>query len=176
MLNTPPPGYVRIGRLGKSFKVAGGVRLWLDAEGLGDRLDELGRLYVLGLGDTRIRAHETVSGSLVVYFEGVRDRTVARSLVNAEVWAETADLDDALIAAIDEPTEDELLIGLPVTLDGVRVGEVRDAELTGANQFVEAALDDGATVLLPLAAPYVSLGPQGVDLVDPPPGLLDPDA
>ena len=90
--------------------------------------------------------------------------------------AETADLDDALIAAIDEPTEDELLIGLPVTLDGVRVGEVTDAELTGANQFVEAALDDGATVLLPLAAPYVSLGPQGVDLVDPPPGLLDPDA
>lgn len=172
MRRTPPDGYVRIGRLGKSFKVAGGVRLWLDSEAAEDRLDDLGMLFVVGLGESRIRSHETVSGSLVVYLEGVRDRTVARSLVNAEVWAEKAGISAETIAALEEPPDDELLIGLAVTLDGVRVGEIVDAELSGANQFVAVGLDDGTQVLLPLAAPYVSLGPDGVDLVDPPPGLL----
>ncbi|HZJ10421.1 MAG TPA: hypothetical protein VFD39_12045 [Trueperaceae bacterium] len=176
MRRSPPDGYVRIGRLGKSFKVAGGVRLWLESEGAGASLDAFGRLFVSGLGETRIRAHEIVSGSAVVYLEGVRDRTVARSLVNAEVWADTTEMDEHTLELLEEPADEELLIGLDVTLDGQRVGEVVEAVLGGANQYVEIALDDGPKVLLPLAAPYVSVGPAGIDLVDPPRGLLGPDA
>jgi len=176
MRSAPPSGYIRIGRLGKSFKLAGGVRLWLESADAAGRLDELGRLFVAGFGDTRLRDHEVVSGSLVVYLEGVRDRTAARSLVNAEVWAETSGLTSDTLELLEEPAEDVLLVGLDVRLAGARVGQITGAELAGTNQFVEAALDEGGTVLLPLAAPYVSLGPDGLDLVDPPPGLLDTDS
>lgn len=174
MRRSPPDGYVHIGRLGKSFKVAGGVRLWLDAEAVVDRLEDFDRLYVAGLGETRIRAHETVSGALIIHLEGVRDRTVARSLVNAEVWADTTGLEQATIDLLDEPEDEELIVGLAVSLTGKRVGEVIEAHLEGANQYVEVLLDDGSHVLLPLAAPYVVLSASGVDLVDPPADLLGP--
>lgn len=176
MRRSPPDGFVLIGRLGRSFKVAGGVRLRLDSPALEADLDALGRLFVSGLGETRIRASETVSGSLVVYLEGVRDRTVARSLVNAEVWADASTLAERTLELLEEPADEELLIGLDVTVDGRRVGEVVEAVLGGANQYVEIRLEDDSTALLPLAAPYVSIGPAGIDLVDPPPGLLGPGA
>ncbi|HLU83246.1 MAG TPA: hypothetical protein VKZ43_07560, partial [Trueperaceae bacterium] len=68
MTRLPPVGYVRIGRLGKSFQLSGGVRLRLDnveqlqsqypaAEASRSRttedmlLDSLGRLFVPGLGE-----------------------------------------------------------------------------------------------------------------------------
>lgn len=172
MRRSPPDGYVRIGRLGRSFKVAGAIRLWLDVPDVGEHLDAFDRLFVTGLGETRVRAHETVSGALVVNLEGVRDRTVARSLVNAEVWAETSGLDPEIIDLLEQPDDEATLIGLTVSLAGARLGEVIDASLEGPNQYVEALLDDGSTVLLPLAAPYVTLSPDGVDLVEPPPGLL----
>lgn len=174
MRRSPPEDYVRIGRLGRSFKVAGGVRLWLDAAGTSDSVEQFGRLYVVGLGETRIRDHEVVSGSLVVYLEGVRDRTVARSLVNAEVWADATELDQATLDALAEPEDEDLLIGLPVRTAGQRIGEVVEANLGEANQYVEVRLDEGAKVLIPLAAPYVTLAADGIELSDPPAGLLEP--
>lgn len=190
MTRLPPVGYVRIGRLGKSFQLSGGVRLRLDnveqlqsqypaAEASRSRttedmlLDSLGRLFVPGLGETRLRDYEFVSGATVVYLEGVRDRTVARSLVNAEVWAAQADVPAALVEELTAPSPEEALVGLDVTVDGARVGKVSAAHLGGANDYIEAVLDSGATALIPLTAPYVTLSEAGVALVDAPPGLLD---
>jgi len=190
MTRLPPAGYVRIGRLGRSFKLSGGVRLHLDNSGLlGDPadaeadpteshptgrglLDALGRLFVPGLGDTRLRDHEVVSGSTVVYLEGVRDRTTARNLVNAEVWADSGDVPPALIEELTAPTPEEELVGLPVSVDGAPVGSVSAAHLGGGNDYVAVELDAGGTVLLPLVAPYVTVSDSGIDLSDPPPGLL----
>ena len=190
MTRLPPVGYVRIGRLGKSFQLSGGVRLRLDnveqlqsqypaAEASRSRttedmlLDSLGRLFVPGLGETRLRDYEFVSGATVVYLEGVRDRTVARSLVNAEVWAAQADVPAALVEELTAPSPEEALVGLDVTVDGARVGKISAAHLGGANDYIEAVLDSGATALIPLTAPYVTLNEAGVALVDAPPGLLD---
>lgn len=191
MTRRPPAGYVKIGRLGRSFKLAGGVRLHLDNAYLLDSyqdenratdgddpvdldaLDALGRLFVTGLGDTRLRDHEIVSGSLIAYLEGVRDRTVARSLVNAEVWAELSDLPDDLVADLTAPSPEEELVGLTVTVDGIRVGSVSAAHVGSANDYVEVDLDDGGAVLLPLVAPYVTVSSASVALIDPPAGLFD---
>lgn len=190
MTRRPPADYVCIGRLGRSFKLSGGVRLRLDNADqfvapdspLDDNdaqhskdlvLASLGRLFVPGLGETRLRGHEFVSGSTVVYLEGVRDRTVARSLVNAEVWAARADVPAELVEELTAPSPAETLIGAAVTVDGVRVGTVSAAHLGGSNDYVEALLDSGVTVLLPLTAPYVTVNEAGVALVDAPPGLLD---
>jgi len=170
---TPPDGYVPIGRLGRSFKVAGGVRLWLDSPAAEQSLDSFERLFVTGLGDTRLRSHESVSGSLVVYLEGVRDRTVARSLVNAEVWADASGLPADTLQALEEPADEDLLIGAAVYLDGRAIGTVVEANLSGENDFVEVQLEDERLVLVPLVAPYVSLDADGIHLSDPPPGLLD---
>jgi ribosomal 30S subunit maturation factor RimM len=189
MIRRPPAGYVRIGRLGRSFKLSGGVRLHLDNSGAlgaesdediqqptdptgGALLDALGRLFVPGLGDTRLRDHETVSGSIIVYLEGVRDRTAARNLVNAEVWADVAEVPAAVIDELTAPTAEEELVGLPVTVDGAALGSVGTAHLGGANDYVEVVLAAGGTVLVPLAAPYVTVSESGIDLQDPPPGLL----
>ena len=182
MTRRPPAGYVKLGRLGRSFKLSGGVRLHLDnaylldesEQDMGtDALDALGRLFVAGLGETRLRDHEYVSGSVVIYLEGVRDRTVARSLVNAEVWAETSDLPPGLEAELTAPSPEDELVGLAVTLNGVKIGTVGAATLGTVNDYVEAHLDAGGTALLPLTAPYVLVTEDGVKLTDPPDGLFD---
>src|SRR5690606_12460066 len=111
--------------------------------------------------------------SPVVYLEGVRERTVARSLVHAEVWAAQAYVPADLVEELTAPTTQEAQDGLAVTVDGAPVGKVSAAHLGGANDYIEALLDSGATVLVPLTAPYVTLSEAGVALVDAPPGLLD---
>lgn len=191
MTRRPPSGYVRIGRLGRSFQLSGGVRLHLDNPDLlatpadddidtverdpaGDALlDALGRLFVPGLGDTRLRDHESVSGSTIVYLEGVRDRTIARNLVNAEVWADLSDVPATVVEELTAPTEEESLVGLDVRVDGDLIGTVGTAHLGGSNDYVEVALATGGAVLLPLAAPYVTVSEAGIEVTDPPPGLLD---
>ena len=189
MTRRPPAGYVRIGRLGRSFKLAGGMRLHLDNTGAyddhqedlnsngsqaaeGSVLDSLGRLFVPGLGDTRVRDNEIVSGATVIYLEGVRDRTAARALVNAEVWADVSDAPADVIDNLTSPSDEESLVGVPVSVDGVPIGSVAIAHLGGSNDYVEVDLTAGGTVLLPLTAPYVTVGESSIELRDPPPGLL----
>ncbi|HET8984206.1 MAG TPA: hypothetical protein VFN03_00480, partial [Trueperaceae bacterium] len=139
----------------------------------GALLDALGRLFVPGLGDTKLRDHETVSGSTIVYLEGVRDRTAARNLVNAEVWADAGEVPAEVVEVLTAPTAEEGLVGLPVTVDGDHFGTVGTAHLGGANDYVEVVRAAGGAVLLPLTAPYVTVSESGIDLRDPPPGLLD---
>ncbi len=175
--SSPPAGYVRVGRLGRSFKLDGGVRLIVEA-GLGG--DELGALlssdpplFVTGLGATRLRRAEERSGDVVVHLEGVRDRETARSLVNSGVWADASCLPGDLAERVAEPTLGEALEGLPVLVDGARVGAVAAAHVDHANPYVEVALGRGGSALVPLVAPYVAVTPEAVELTDPPPGLLE---
>lgn len=186
----PPEGYLRLGRLGRTFQLEGALRLALDAavsyegedgaEPVGVRvLQGAGQLFVTGLGHARVRELFPSGGSLMLKLEGVRDRTAAQRLVNATVWVDpaalAAGLAEELAAEIAAGDEEERLVGLPVLVDGARVGEVSGAQLDGPNPLVEVALDEGAArALLPLEAPYVALTEAGVELTDPPAGLLGP--
>ena len=170
---TPPDDYVRVGRLGKSFKLDGGVRLLMEAElddvELETLLDSRPRMFVAGLGETRLRGSDTRTGTLVVLFEGVRDRTAARALVNAPVWVNADDLTEDVTA----PTAEESLASLPVVVDGETWGEVVAANLNGVNPLVEVRSASGVVSLVSLAAPYVQVTEDALLISSPPAGLLD---
>lgn len=174
---TPPDAYVRVGRLGKSFKLDGGVRLLMEAE-LDDEeletlLDGRPRMFVAGLGETRLRGADTRTGTLVVHFEGVRDRTAARALVNAPVWVNADDLTEDVLQAVTAPTAEESLASLPVVVDGEAWGEVVAANLNGVNPLVEVRSASGVVYLVSLAAPYVEVTEDALVISSPPAGLLD---
>lgn len=174
---TPPDAYVRVGRLGKSFKLDGGVRLLVEAELDDDELAALleskPRMFVVGLGETRLRGADTRTGSIVVLFEGVRDRTAARALVNAAVWVNGDDLPEEVLKAVTAPTTEESLAGFPVVVDGESWGEVVTANLGGVNPLVEVRSTSGVVSLVSLAAPYVEITEDALVLSSPPDGLLD---
>jgi 16S rRNA processing protein RimM len=124
---------------------------------------------------TRTRWH---SGHLLVTFDGVGDRDRAEQLRGTLLVVDSADLED-----IDDPDEfrDYQLIGLSVvTVDGEHVGEVSDVLHYGQDLLVVAGAGKrvGAEILVPFVAamvPQVDLE-AGRVVIDPPEGLLDPDA
>lgn len=171
---TAPAGYVRLGRIGKPFQLEGGIRFQPDADAAEEAARVAAEVFVTGIGVVRVRRARDVSGTLVLYLESVRDRDAAQALVHAEVWANEAELRADIAEALALAAEGEPLAGVVVRLGGARVGQVSASFLGGANDLVEVRLDAGGTVLIPLAAPYVRLGNDGIDLVEPPAGLLEP--
>ncbi|MDT3682677.1 MAG: hypothetical protein ROY82_09435 [Truepera sp.] len=185
-----PGDYLPLGDLGRTFQLEGALR-WhvpaaLESEGVpGPRslaarvVAAAGSLFVTGLGDARVRdLRYQKTGAPLLLLEGVRDRTTAQRLVNAEVWLNPAllpsELATELEEALAEPSEEEALVGLEVRLAGTLVGTVEDADLSGPNAIVVVALAAGGTCLLPLAAPYVEVTREpAIELTDPPLGLLD---
>lgn len=183
----PPPGYLALGLLGRTFQLEGALRWRLPVpltadpaeDDLLERAVRAGKsVYVRGLGEVHVRAlrFNAAAGTLLL-LEGVRDRTAAQRLVNAEVWIDPEKLPPSiaaeLAAAVATPSEEETLIGLPVLLDGVPVGSVIDADLGGPNAIAVVELIAGGSALVPLAAPYVTLEENGaIELRDPPAGLL----
>ncbi len=177
VLTTPPAEYLRLGRLGRSFKLDGGVRLHVEAELTDDELEALlatgARFFVTGLGETRLRGLDDRTGTLVLLLEGVRDRTAARALVNAAVYVHSQDLPEALGEALSAPSSEEALRGLPVVVDGRPWGEVSAAHLNAVNPYIEVRSESGSVSLVALAAPYVEVTEEAVVLTSPPEGLLD---
>ena len=67
----------------------------------------------------------------------------------------------------------ELLLELPVYLDGEPFGEVVDVISAGFQDLL-AILHEGEEYLVPLQADYVQIGEEGVSIKDAPEGLLEP--
>lgn len=141
-----------------------------DAEA--EALDELDTVFVTGYGPTRLRRVRWVAGAPVLYLEGVRDREAARRLTHAQVFGDEAAVARARTA---HPEEDRAaaLAGAPVWVDGAEVGRVRVVERGGPIDLARVRTATGEA-LVPLGAPYVRVTPAGLELVDPPEGLLDP--
>ncbi len=154
-----------------------------------------GRIFVAGLGNVRVRELYETGGSLLIKLEGVRERNAAQLLVNATLWVDPTllppELADELAAEVEAGSTEERLIGRPVLVDGQRVGEVSAAMLESPNPVVEVSLDPtgveapaddekarrpkkAAKPLVPLQAPYVEVTDLGIELTDPPTGLLEP--
>ena len=118
------------------------------------------------------------SGRLLVRFADVRDRTAAEALRGALLLVDSADLED-----LPDPDSyrDHELVGLTVVdSDGAAVGSVSDVLHHGQDLLVVAG--SGARAGAEILIPFVGAIVTEVDLearvvrVDPPAGLLDPEA
>ncbi len=165
---TPPEGYVFLGRLGKTFGLEGGIRFRAVGEAEETALKRLESLFVVGLGEKRLKELRMVSGQPVVYLAGAVTVESVKALVNSEVFAPRE--------ALPEPEEGEFyiddLIGLPVTVDGSPFGKVKDIFEAGL-QDVLVVEHDEREFLVPLQADYVELEEESVTITNPPEGLLD---
>jgi 16S rRNA processing protein RimM len=118
------------------------------------------------------------SGRLLVTFKGVDDRNGADDLRGVLLLVDSAELED-----VEDPDEfrDHQLIGLAVVApDGEHVGDVADVLHYGQDLLVVSGSGKraGAEIMIPFVSeivPEVDL-PAGVLRINPPPGLLDPEA
>ena len=174
----PPPGWLRLGRLGRPFQLHGALRLHGSgpaAEGVVLELARAGAtVWLSGAGPTRLREGRRVGGGVVVAFQGAYSPERARAHVHRELWAEPAAVAAARAAGGAEAEPDvvlELLEGAAVRVDGVAYGTVARV-VAGAQDLLLVDGPDGPR-WVPWAAPYVRWDGTVLDIDDPPPGLLD---
>ena len=129
-------------------------------------------------GPLTVAAARWHSGRLLVAFEGCPDRDAAETLRDTLLKIDSADLEPP---ADPEEFYDHDLIGLRVvTVAGEDVGTVADVLHHGQDLLVVdgTGARSGAEIMIPFVAalvPEVSLA-NGKLVVDPPPGLLDPES
>jgi 16S rRNA processing protein RimM len=129
-------------------------------------------------GPLTVAAVRWHSGRLLMSFAGISDRDQADALRGVLLVVESDELADS---GDPEDFRDYQLIGLAVlTTGGERVGKVADVLHHGQDLLVIEADGPraGAEILVPFVAalvPEVDV-PAGRLVIDPPPGLLDPDA
>lgn len=171
----PPAGWVRLARLGRPFQVRGALRAEpvspSAVEALRALARDLGPVWVDGMGATRLREARAVGGGLVLAVQGVYTPERARPLVHAHVWGDPGWLPEPDPDDDPDAVDVARLEGAPVTLDGAPYGRVAYV-LLGAQDLLAVDGPDGQR-LVPWEAPYVAWDGATVDLVDPPPGLLD---
>lgn len=124
-----------------------------------------------------VEAARDHSGRLLLRLKGIGDRAEADALRGTLFFVESDDLPPS-----EDPDEfyDHELEGLKVRLlDGTDVGIVREVLHSAAGELLSIRPTDGsrAEILVPFVAAIVtsvSLA-DGVVLIDPPEGLLDPE-
>ena len=167
-----PEDYVLLGTLGRTFQLEGGLRFYALGDAEEAAIKDLKRVFLEGVGELAITRVRPVGAQLILYFVGTTNPQTAQLLVNAEVYA-------AKDALPKTPTHYlDLLLELPVTVNGEPLGEVVDVIPAGGD-IGQDVLVVGAgvrEVLIPLQADYVSITEAGVTLTDPPEGLLELNA
>lgn len=128
-------------------------------------------------GPLTVSAARWHSGRLLVTFAGIDDRDQAEELRGVMLVVDSADLTDPGDA---DYVRDYQLVGLTVlTTTGEPVGKVTDVLHHGQDLLVIKGDGprSGAEILVPFVTPVVpEVDVAGGRLViDPPPGLLDPD-
>jgi 16S rRNA processing protein RimM len=118
------------------------------------------------------------SGRLLLHFAGFDNRDAAEDLRGITLVVDSDDLEDT--GDTDE-FRDYQLIGLTVlTAAGEQVGQVADILHSGQDLLVIKGDGSraGTEILVPFVAPLVPEVdvPAGRLVIDPPPGLLDPDS
>ena len=169
-----------VGRVGRPHGLRGEVIVEV-------RTDDPAQRFVAGAsldadpperGPLTVAAVRWHSGRLLVRFAGCEDRSAAEAL-RGTVLA----IDSDRLSPLADPEEfyDHDLIGLTViTVNGEQVGSVADVLHHGQDTLVIEGHGSrhGAEILVPFVAPIVpAVDVAGGRLViDPPPGLLDPEA
>lgn len=159
---------IEIGRIGKPYGMAGGLKFRGEAV-----VFDLDKVYLEGLGYRLIEEIEELGNELVVYLSGVQNRAEAERLAGLRVYADQDDL--------PELEEGEYyyfeLVGRPVFVDGKFFGEVVDVEDGVQDRLVIKARGtslraQSKTYLVPLQAPYVKIEADGI-YIEAIPGLFD---
>jgi 16S rRNA processing protein RimM len=169
-----------VGRIGRPHGIRGDVTVEVrtDDPELRFAAGSVLRTDPAASGPLTVEAARWHSGRLLVSFAGVADRDHADELRGLFLVVDSAELE-----AIGDPAEfrDYQLIGLAVqTTAGEHVGQVSDVLHHGQNLLVIAG--DGARAGAEILVPFVEALVPDVDVaagrlvIDPPPGLLDPDA
>jgi 16S rRNA processing protein RimM len=168
---------VTVGRIGRPHGIRGDVVVGVRTDepelrfAKGSRLDtdpaDLGPLTVAG--------SKWHSGELLIRFEGISDRDEA-----AELRGTWLTVDSATIAPPEDPDvfRDTDLVGLSVrTVGGTQVGTVHDVLHSGQDVLVIKSAA-GHEIMVPFVKPLVPEVdiPGGILTIDPPEGLLDPEA
>ncbi|MFC4126549.1 ribosome maturation factor RimM [Nocardia rhizosphaerae] len=125
--------------------------------------------------DYTVKSAREHSGRLLVFVDGVADRTAADALRGMLFVIDS----DSLPPSDDDSYYDHELEGLTVRLgDGTVVGEVTEVLHSAAGELLSVrAADDGREILIPFVTaivPTVSIA-DGLVVIDPPEGLLDPE-
>jgi 16S rRNA processing protein RimM len=168
-----------VGRIGRPHGVRGDVTVEV-------RTDDPELRFVVGAalatdpaarGPLTVAAARWHSGRLLHSFEGVDDRDQAEELRGVLLVVDSADLADP---DDQEYFRDYQLVGLTVvTTAGEQVGTVTEVLHYGQDLLVISGDGprSGAQILVPFVLPLVpEVDVAGHRLViDPPPGLLDPD-
>jgi 16S rRNA processing protein RimM len=169
-----------VGRVGRPHGLRGEVTVEV-------RTDDPERRFAVGSalatnpaerGPLTVSAVRWHLGRLLVRFEGYGDRDAAEELRDTLL-----EIDSAELEPLADPDEfyDHDLVGLGVvTTDGEKVGTVTDVLHHGQNLLVVdgSGARSGQEILIPFVmaiVPEVDVA-GGKLVIDPPPGLLDPDA
>jgi 16S rRNA processing protein RimM len=169
---------VIVGRIGRPHGVRGDAIVGVRTDepearfAVGARLDT----DPAGVGPLTVAATRWHSGELVVRFTGINDRTAAGGLTGTWLSVDSGTLDE-----LQDPDEfrDHQLVGLTVrTKDGEVVGVVSDVLHYGQDLLaIRPAAGSGGELLVPFVKAIVTdvdvAG--GTIVIDPPPGLLNPD-
>jgi 16S rRNA processing protein RimM len=168
-----------VGRIGRPHGIRGDVTVEV-------RTDDPELRFVAGTvlvtepaaaGPLTVDAVRWHSGRLLASFAGVQDRDGAEELRGVLLVVDSGDLNEP---ADPDSFRDYQLIGLAVTTTaGESVGQVADVLHHGQDLLVIAGQGPraGAQILVPFVAalvPEVDVA-GGRLVIDPPPGLLDPD-
>lgn len=156
----PPDGLTPVGRVGKAHGLKGAFRLQPHPP---DRpaLKAGDAVWVEGLGEAEVVSAEVRASFAVIQLDRVRDVDHARMLVHRRVHA-----------AGEEGPANADPAGTPVRLNGQLFGHIVAVVGSDAHPLVEIETERGP-VLVPGLAPYVHWRADGLDLHDPPDGLLD---
>jgi 16S rRNA processing protein RimM len=169
-----------VGRVGRPHGLRGEVTVEVRTDDPADRfrLGAVLRTDPPDRGPLKVSAVRWHSGRLLLCFDGCLDREAAEALRDTMLEVDSADL-----KPLADPEEfyDHELIGLAVvTVGGQDVGVVADVLHHGQDLLVidGAGARKGAEIMVPFVAalvPEVDLE-AGRLVIDPPHGLLDPDA
>lgn len=168
-----------VGRVGRPHGLRGEVTVEV-------RTDDPAQRFAVGSvlatdpaerGPLTVAARRWQSGRLVVAFEGYQDRDGVEALRDTLLQIDSSDLEP-----LGDPEEfyDHDLIGLHVvTVGGEDVGTVADVLHHGQDLLVVdgSGPRSGSEIMIPFVAalvPEVNVA-AGRLVVDPPPGLLDPE-
>lgn len=163
-----PANYIKLGRLGKTFQLQGGLRFYGLGEAEEKALSSLKRVFLRGVGETDIRDVREVGGGVVVYLTKALTVEAAKLLTNLEVYAPK----DALPETDDDNLYLDEVVGQSVWLDGEPFGTVKEIQDAGLQDLLLIKNKKGE-VVLPFPAPYVRVEEDGVWLENVPEGLID---
>lgn len=168
---------VTVGRVGRAHGIRGEVTVLPRTDDPGTRL-AAGAVLVTEpatAGPLRVERSRWHSGRMLVAFAGVTDRAAAESLRGVLLQVDVAEQD-----VPEEPDSwyDHQLVGLEaVTVGGQPVGTVVDVLHLPGQDLLVVRREGAAEALVPFVAaivPEVDLA-GGRVVLEPPPGLLDPE-